>query len=206
MISSLLGAAPALNAQQIQRSWGFVETNGTKLYYEAAGSGPPVVLIHGGWLNSQQWDDQMAALSRQYRVIRYDFRGAGRSRLGDSIYAHYEDLAVLLKRLEIESAHLIGLSAGGQIALDFALTYPNAVRSLVIGASPLRGYDLGTEFTEGMRGVTSAGAAEDLQLTHDRMWAFAPFRVAGTMPEVRNRLNGLILHANTWAASRPNAP
>src|SRR5687767_10535940 len=98
MLSSLLGAAPdALRAQEIQRSWGFVETNGTKLYYEAAGSGIPVILIHGGWLNSDQWDDQMAALSRNYRVIRYDFRGAGRSRLGDSTYAHYEDLAALIK-------------------------------------------------------------------------------------------------------------
>lgn len=195
-----------LQAQDARHVFGLLPVTSTKLYYEVAGEGPAVVLLHGGWLNSRQWDEQFSALSRKYRVVRYDVRGAGRSAIGDSAYAQYEDLAALLSALGIERAHLIGLSAGGQAALDFALTYAHSVRSLVIGASPLRGYDLGKEFTDGMRGIISAGVADSLQLTHDRMWAFAPFRVASTMPRVRHRLNAMILHQNTWSANRPNRP
>lgn len=194
------------SAQQALRTRGFVQSNGTKLYYEEEGSGPAVILLHGGWLNSRQWDAQMPALSRHYRVVRYDFRGAGRSLLGDSAYAHFEDLAALLAHLRIERAHLIGLSAGSQIALDFALHHPNSVLSLMIGASPLGGFAIATAFTEGTRGVASAGAADDLQLLLQRMWAFAPFRVASGMPEVRSVLDEMIVHQNTWAANRPNAP
>lgn len=200
LLFSLIAPASALQTR------GFVQANGTKLYYQEEGGGPAVILLHGGWLNSRQWDDQMPVLSRNYRVVRYDVRGAGRSPLGDSSYAHFEDLAALLAHLKIERAHLIGLSAGSQIALEFTLNHPAAVRSLMIGASPLAGFDLGGEFTEGMRGVVSAGAAEDLELLHERVWAFAPFRVASRMPEVRRVLDEMIVHQNTWAANRATAP
>lgn len=199
------GMSPSL-AQLPAHQIGFFPVPGTRLYYEVAGSGPAVVLLHGGWLNSRQWDEQFAELSREYRVIRYDVRGAGRSLLGDSSFAHFEDLAALLDGLSIQTAHLVGLSAGGQLAIDFALAYPDRVRSLAVGASPLRGYDLGPEFTAGMRGIIAAGVADSLQLVHDRMWAFAPFRLASTIPHVRERLNAMIVHQNTWATSRPGAP
>jgi pimeloyl-ACP methyl ester carboxylesterase len=193
-------------AQEAQRSWGLVETNGTKLYYDEAGTGSPVILIHGGWLNSRQWDEQMTVLSRHYRVIRYDCRGSGRSPLGDSTYAHDDDLAALFTQLHIERAQIIGLSAGAQVAIDFTLSHQASVASLMIGSSPLGGFDTGPEFQDGMRGVIGAGVADDLELLHQRIWAFAPFRVASGMPGVRNRLDAMILHDNTWAANRPNAP
>lgn len=193
-------------AQSPAATWGFVENNGTKLFYEVAGSGSPVVLIHGGWLNSEQWDEQFALLSKTHRVVRYDFRGAGRSPLGDSAYSHAEDLAAILKALNIDRADLVGLSQGSQISIDFVLAYPDKVRSMMIGGSPLSGFDLGPEFTTGMRGVVTAGASDDPQLTYDRIWAFAPFRVASTMPEVRHRLDDMIVHQNSWAANRKGAP
>ncbi|HVS30577.1 MAG TPA: alpha/beta hydrolase [Thermoanaerobaculia bacterium] len=193
-------------AQKSGLRFGLLPVGSTKLYYEVAGEGAPVVLLHGGWLNSEQWDEQFSSLSRRYLVVRYDFRGAGRSLLGEAEWNHYDDLAALLKGLGIERAHLVGLSAGGQIAIDFAITHPEAVLSIAIGASPLRGYDLGQEFTDGMRGVIAGGVADDPQLIHDRMWAFAPFRVASTLPHARQRLNAMIVHQNQWATSRPNAP
>ncbi|MGQ0814027.1 MAG: alpha/beta fold hydrolase [Gemmatimonadota bacterium] len=205
-MATLLFLGSPLQAQDTGHVFGWFPVNSTQLYYEMAGAGSAVVLLHGGWLNSRQWDEQFSALSRKYKVVRYDVRGAGRSAIGDSAYASYEDLAALLNGLGIDRAHLVGLSAGGQLAIDFALAYPHAVRSLVIGASPLRGYDLGKEFADGMRGVISAGVADDLQLTHDRMWAFPPFQVASTMPRVRRLLNEMILHPNSWSANRPNAP
>jgi 3-oxoadipate enol-lactonase len=187
-------------------TWGFVENNGTKIFYEVAGTGPPVILIHGGWLNSEQWDEQFPRLSEAHRVVRYDYRGAVRSPLGDSSYSHTEDLAALLARLNIQRADIVGLSQGSQIAIDFVLAHPEAVRSMMIGGSPLSGFDMGPEFGQGMRGVVTAGAADDPQLTYDRIWAFAPFRVASGMPAVRKRLDDMIVHENTWAANRAGAP
>lgn len=200
--------ASSAGAQVSQSSRGLVPTNGTKLYYEVAGAGAPVVLLHGGWLNSSQWDDQFVQLAKNYRVLRYDLRGYGRSALGqpDSAYTHYQDLAFLLNHVGMERPHLVGVSAGAQAAIDFALNYPTAVASLVLGASPLGGLDLGREFTEGMSGVTAAGAADDLRQLQERVWSFAPFRVASTMPAVRRRLDEMILRQNTWQGQRPGAP
>src|SRR5690349_8520144 len=58
---------------------GFAEVNGTRLFYEARGSGPAVVLVHGGLVDSRLWDDQMGPLSKSFRVVRYDQRGFGKS-------------------------------------------------------------------------------------------------------------------------------
>ena len=195
-------------AQDVESTRGFFTTNGTKLYYEVAGTGPPVVLIHGGWLNSSQWDALFPALTRNYRVLRYDMRGYGRSALGqpDSAYAQFEDLAALLRHVGIERPHVIGVSAGAQAAIDYALNFPNGVSSLLLGASPLAGFDIGKEFTDGVAGVTAAGGADDVQLLHDRVWSFAPFRVAARMPEVRRTLNDMIVRQNTWPGQRPGAP
>ena len=207
VLAALLVASMS-HAQEPVSTRGLFPTNGTRLYHEIAGVGPPVVLIHGGWLNSAQWDDQFALLSRQYRVLRYDMRGYGRSALGqpDSAYSQHEDLAALLKHVGMERPHIVGVSAGAQAAIEYAVHYPEAVASLLLGASPLAGFDMGQEFTEGMRGVVTAGAADSLQLLHDRVWAFAPFRVAAGMPHVRRRLNEMIVHQNTWAGQRPGAP
>lgn len=202
----LAAFAQSVAAQNTAPTWGFAESNGTKLFYEVAGSGSPVVFVHGGWLNSEQWDEQFTLLAKTHRVVRYDFRGAGRSPLGDSAYSHADDLAAIFKALNIDRADLVALSQGSQISIDFVLAYPDKVRSMMIGGSPLSGFDMGPEFIAGMRGVMSAGASDDPQLTYDRMWAFAPFRVASTMPDVRKRLDDMIVHQNTWAASRTGAP
>ena len=206
LLLTVISGNAALDAQQTPHSWGFVETNGTKLYYEEAGAGPPVVLIHGGWLNSREWDEQMAVLSRDYRVIRYDCRGSGRSAIGDSTYAHDDDLAALLAYLHIDRAQIIGVSAGAQVAIDFVLSHPASVVSLMLGSSPLSGFDTGPEFRAGMIGVMTAGVADDLKLEHERIWNFAPFRAASTKPDLRKWLDDMILHEYTWASNRPGAP
>ena len=68
---------------------GFAQVNGTLLYYETAGSGHPLVLIHGFSLNHRMWDDQFEPFAQQYHVIRYDVRGFGRSAMPtDRDHAH----------------------------------------------------------------------------------------------------------------------
>jgi hypothetical protein len=75
---------------------GTVTVNGTTLFYEAAGHGSVVVLLHAGNLDRRVWDPQFLPLAREHRVIRYDQRGYGRSGPADAPYRHHEDLRALL--------------------------------------------------------------------------------------------------------------
>ncbi len=112
---------------------GYAEVNGTKLYYEVAGSGKPLVLIHGNFGDRRHWDLQFSQLSKKYKVVRYDCRGYGKSSLPktDELYRDADDLKALLEFLRIRKAHLCGLSQGGDIAIDFVLSYPSMVISLI---------------------------------------------------------------------------
>lgn len=111
---------------------GMAEVNRTRLYYEIMGEGRPLVLIHGGLLDRRMWDGQFKAFSPSYQVIRYDIRGYGKSALAKGKYSHVKDLHSLLKFLGIKQSHVIGLSLGGTIAIDFALDYPEQALSLIL--------------------------------------------------------------------------
>jgi pimeloyl-ACP methyl ester carboxylesterase len=96
---------------------GFADVNGTRLYYEVAGSGHPLVLIHGFTLDTRMWEDQCAVFARQYQVLRYDLRGFGKSAVPTDVpYTHPDDLHALMAHLGIEHAYIIGLSLGGAVA------------------------------------------------------------------------------------------
>ena len=114
-------------------SSGYAEVNGTKLYYEMAGAGQPLVLIHGNFGDRRHWDLQFIELSKKYKVLRYDCRGYGKSALpkADEAYKDCEDLKALMEFLGIKKAHLCGLSQGGDIAIDFVLAYPDMAISLI---------------------------------------------------------------------------
>ncbi len=120
---------------------GFLETNGARIYYEVEGEGEPVVLIHAGIANLRMWDDQVPALADAYRVIRYDTRGFGRTEGEDVSFSNRADIAALLDHLGETSAHIVGVSRAGQIALDFTLEFPERVRSLVVANGGVSGYD-----------------------------------------------------------------
>lgn len=112
---------------------GYAEVNKTKLYYEIAGNGEPLVLIHGSFGDRRFWGLQFMELSKKYRVLRYEVRGYGRSALPDpkEAYRDCDDLKALLDFLKIKKAHICGLSLGSIIAIDFVLVYPNRCNSLI---------------------------------------------------------------------------
>lgn len=114
---------------------GIAEVNRTKLYYEMMGEGHPLVLIHGGLLDCRMWEGQFNKFAEYYKVIRYDIRGYGKSALPRGKYSQLKDLLGLLKFLKVEPAHIIGLSLGGTIAIDFALEYPGYVSSLILAST-----------------------------------------------------------------------
>jgi len=118
-----------------EKTWkyGYAEVNGTKLYYELAGSGDAIVFIHGGYCDLRGWDDQVDAFAKHYKVLRYDLRGYGKSAvpIPNQRYTHHDDLKSLFEYLGISKAHLCGASFGSAIAVDFALSYPEMCLSLI---------------------------------------------------------------------------
>lgn len=119
----------------------FLESpNRPPLYYEIAGDGHPLVFVHAGIADSRMWDGQFNALSDQYKVIRYDLRGFGKSAPVAGTVVHYEDLHALLSHLGIESAYLVGCSIGATTVFDFAVAYPHMVDALIAVNGVPNGY------------------------------------------------------------------
>ena len=119
-----------------------VEVEGGFINYEDIGKGTPLVLIHAGYVDSRMWDNQIGALKEKYRVIRYDVRGYGKSTRTEQAYCDAEDLKKLLDHLEIRKAVILGVSNGGRIAFDFAVSYPQMVMALIPVDSGLKGYKI----------------------------------------------------------------
>lgn len=114
----------------------FFQTRSKTIYYELEGEGEVVVLLNGILMNTRSWSYQREAL-RGYRVLLHDFSGQGQSskpKEGYSLENHGEDLLLLLDSCGIERAHLIGISYGGEVALQFVLDYPERVSSLLLAA------------------------------------------------------------------------
>jgi len=119
----------------------FLELPGARLYYEVEGSGPALFLIHAGIANLRQWDPHVPAWAEHHRVIRYDTRGFGETETEQVEFANREDVAALLDHLGEPEAHILGCSRGGAIAIDFAVTHPERVLSLIEVAGGVGGYD-----------------------------------------------------------------
>ena len=119
---------------------GYVSIEGGRLYYERAGEGFPVVLIHPGLWDCRIWDAQFKVFAEHHDVVRYDVRGYGRSDVPRLPYSDVRDLRYLLGELGIERCAIIGCSMGGQLAIDFALEHPDATDALVLVAPGLSGY------------------------------------------------------------------
>jgi pimeloyl-ACP methyl ester carboxylesterase len=113
--------------------------NGYQMRYEVYGQGQPLVMIHGGLGGGEGCapllQHHVPALSRQFKLIVYDRRAAGRSSTPEDGYsmANYaQDLYCLLTYLETSDAHVLGSSAGGPIAMQFALDHPEMTDTLLL--------------------------------------------------------------------------
>lgn len=112
-----------------------VEVDGQQIAYRTEGSGPPLVLLHGGLVDSRAWRREIDALSDEFHVIAWDAPGCGRSSdpPPDVALDDYADaVAGLLDALEIGRAHVLGHSFGGGLALAVYKRHPHLVRSLIL--------------------------------------------------------------------------
>jgi pimeloyl-ACP methyl ester carboxylesterase len=124
---------------------GSVRTNGQELYYEVHGAGIPLVLIMGIGYDATLWLlAQVPELSKCFQVVIFDNRDAGRSSRATSPYSLVDmadDVAGRMDALDLDRAHVLGLSMGGMIAQELALHHPHRLDRLVLsgcGAAPAR--------------------------------------------------------------------
>jgi 3-oxoadipate enol-lactonase len=136
-----------------------VLVNGIRLNYEARGDGTPLVLAHGYGATLDMWSQQVEEFSQRYKVVVYDTRGHGHTeapRDWSSYTAddYIEDQRQLMDQLGIDSAYIGGLSMGGMIALQFALTYPERTKALLLCDTAASNRRLGGQQPEGRVGRT----------------------------------------------------
>jgi len=188
---------------KIHSETGFLPVQGAPLYYEVTGQGQPLLLIHAGVADSRMWDEQFEVFARQYRVVRYDLRGFGQSSFPAGAFANYADPAALLDFLNIKQAHVIGISFGGKIALDFTLAYPERVLSLVLVAPSVGGHKPAAEvlrFGEEEDALLERGDLAGATELNLRMWVDGPRRTAEQVDAaVRQKVREMQDHAFTVA-------
>jgi len=193
---------------------GFVRVGEPVIYYEIAGprgpdeiagprgpdgssgTGAPVVLIHGGQMDRRMWDPQFESWSKKYRVVRYDVRGYGRSPTPTVPYSDTEDLLAVLDALAIPKAHLVGLSLGGRIAIDFTLVHPDRVASLVAVAAGMSGFEFSAgNWPQQMRAAQEQGGEAAAEL-----WLKDPYMLpAMEHADLAPRIRELVLdNAQVW--------
>ncbi|MBK9940632.1 MAG: alpha/beta hydrolase [Kouleothrix sp.] len=144
---------------------GFANIDNAKIYYETAGKGISIVMIHAGVADSRQWNNEFATFAERYQVVRYDMRGYGKSEPVDGEFSHLSDLVSLLDALEIHGPLvMMGCSMGGGLAMDFALTYPPRVQALIMVGSGPSGLELDVATPSKFADAEKAFEAGDLDL------------------------------------------
>ncbi len=182
---------------------GYAPVQRGSLYYEAVGEGQPILLIHAGVADCTMWDNQMEHFSQHYRVIRYDARGFGQSRTETAQFSNRQDILDLFRHLGVEKAAIIGLSRGGQIAIDFAIEHPEHVSALVPVAAGISGFEYHaddspqaqheTEVFNRMDELWEKKAFDELADLEVHVWADGPSQPTGrASPHIREYMRKVI--------------
>lgn len=148
---------------------GFLDIDGARIYYEDSGQGHCLILIHGFAMDTRIWDMQFDLFAEQFRVVRYDLRGFGKSDLPEAQYSTLNDLHVMMDQLGIEKACVIGLSLGGSLAVEFALTCPERVTGLVVAGSTLRGYPYSDDYVKEFLHYRRVARREGIAVAQEQM-------------------------------------
>jgi pimeloyl-ACP methyl ester carboxylesterase len=117
---------------------GYAPVNGLNMYYEIHGTGRPLVLLHGAYMTIDMFGELLPTLAETRRVIAVELQGHGHTADVDRPLSYEQmadDVAALLRHLEIEEADTFGYSTGGGVALQVAIRHPEVVRKLVVASA-----------------------------------------------------------------------
>jgi pimeloyl-ACP methyl ester carboxylesterase len=191
-----------------ERQWtlGSAELNGTRIFYEVVGDGPPLVLLHADLATSEMWDAQWEPFAHTYRTIRYDLRGCGWSRRPPGSFSPREDLAQLLRFLGVEQAVLIGASIGGQLAIDFALEHPDRVAALILIGAGVSGIQPSAFIQERGKEIQALAASGEIAQAVElalQLWVDGPWRSGEQIePTMRERMREMMTRNVARAATQ----
>jgi pimeloyl-ACP methyl ester carboxylesterase len=149
-----------------------------------------LVFLHGFSLDHRMWKPQIAEFSSNFNTLIYDLRGYGKSSLPSQNYSHHDDLLQLLKHLKIEQIHLIGLSMGGRVAIDFTLEHPEHVKTLTVLDSSLGGYKSTVDFS--IKIETKMQNAREKWLSHE------VFAYSNKSPQIATILKSILNDYSGW--------
>lgn len=128
---------------------GYAEINNARLYFELAGRGTPFVMIHAGIADCRMWEEEFAHFAKSHQVLRFDMRGYGKSLPVDGEFNIQDDLRALLNFLDVDPpVILMGCSIGAGLAIDYALTHPDEVESLILVGGEPAGFEADAEWPE----------------------------------------------------------
>jgi len=187
----------------------WLDTEDGRLAYRDTGSGQPLLLLHGGFVDHHMWDDQIPALAPLYRVIAPDARGHGASANASKPFRPADDVAALLRHLGTGPAVLAGVSMGASTAVDTALEHPDLVRALVTSGAGTSQPEYTDPWTIQVRhDWFAAMAAGDLESAVDMFTLFVagPHRTPGSVPRgVERRIREMARRTMAkHAAGEPN--
>lgn len=164
------------------------QIRGAEIYYETHGEGAHLILIPGFGTGMWIWFKQVPALSEHFRVITFDPRGIARSAGGDgfapmSMLA--EDVAELLRALEVERAHIVGASFGGFVAQELALAHPAMIETLVLCCTSYGGPGHVPPSAETLAALASTKGLNTAERVRENLLlAFSPEYVAAEPEEI----------------------
>lgn len=197
LAGALLAAPPYAAAQPASG------TTAAGVFYEASGSGEPLVLVHAFSVDRRMWAPQVEAFEARYRVIRFDLRGHGMSVAPLEPYQGYEDLRAVLDALKVERAAVVGLSAGSELATNFAIAYPDRVTKLVLAAPGLGG--VANPPLPWAAPVFQAAAAGEPERAA-RLWAETPIMALRLRPGAASVRSLVMDNARLWTYKRTERP
>lgn len=139
--TAVLAAPKEAKPAKLPANGKYAKVNGLELYYEVHGSGRPLILLHGGLGSSGMFGENLKALAKHRKVIAVDLQGHGRTADSDrplSVELMADDVAELLKQLNLGRADVFGYSLGGGVALQTAIRHPDVVNKVVAVSAAIR--------------------------------------------------------------------
>jgi pimeloyl-ACP methyl ester carboxylesterase len=185
---------------------GFAEVNGTRLYYEARGTGPALLFVHGFTLDHRMWDRQADALARSHRVVTYDARGFGRSAMpGTEPYRHCDDGAALCEQLGLTRVIAIGHSIGAHQTLELALSRPDLITGWVsICMAGLAGIPFPQDVSTMFAAIRQAAREEGLDAARHIWRRSGWFSAARERPDLAAELDRMLADYSGWHWTHDN--
>lgn len=153
------------------------------LFVEEQGHNPDSIFLHGLGGDTQSWDLLWHALGQDFPAIRYDLRGFGQSTdKSEAEYDHAEDLMGLIEALGSSAYNLVGVSMGGAVALNFALSHPERVKKLVLISPALVAWEWSEQWRALWRPLAAMARAGDMDAAREYWWRHPLFATTRTSP------------------------